>query len=277
MIVDNASDDYSPDGLDDIDLPLSFLKNTENRGFAAACNQGANGSNADYLLFLNPDTVLFEESLAKPLDFMECQENRDIGILGIQLIDEKENVSRSCARFPTPMLFFSKALGLDLMLPHIFKSHFMKEWDHMNSRLVNQVMGAFFLVRHPLFKRLGGFDELFFVYFEEVDLSLRAKKQGLSSYYFTEAQAYHKGGGSTEEVKALRLFYSLRSRILYFFKHFSLIKSTFVLFITLFVEPIVRIVFSAIKLSGKGIVETLMGYVLLWRDLPNYLKKIKKT
>ena len=117
VIVDNAATDSSIDHLDNIKLPLSLIRNAQNRGFAAVCNQGAKGSNADYLLFLNPDTRLFEDSLIKLLAFIEQPENQKIGIIGIQLVAETGRVSRTCARFPTPGMFFSKMLGFDRLFP----------------------------------------------------------------------------------------------------------------------------------------------------------------
>jgi len=273
VIVDNASTDSSLSELEKLDLPLHIIHNSINLGFAAACNQGVKNSSADYLLFLNPDIRLFHDSLSKPINFMASTDNKGIGILGIQLIDDKKKVSRSCARFPTPMLFLSRTLGFDILFPSIFKSHFMKDWDHKENKIVNHVIGAFFLVRHALFNELGGFDERFFVYLEDVDFSLRAKELGFDSYYLIEAQAYHKGGGTSEQIKAVRLFYSLRSKLLYSFKHFCLKASISLLLLTLFVEPIMRIFFSVIKLSGKGVLETLKGYALLWSNLPIFLKK----
>jgi len=86
--------------------------------------------------------------------------------------------------------------------------------------VVDQVIGAFFLVRRALFETLGGFDERFFMYFEEVDFSKRAQMRGAASVYLGAARAFHSGGYSSRQVKASRLFYSLRSRFLYGFKHF---------------------------------------------------------
>src|SRR6185503_16033407 len=111
---------------------------------------------------------------------------------------------RTCARFPTPGRFFAKMLGLDRILPGIFPSHFMTEWDHATNREVDQVMGAFFLVRRSAYEALAGFDERFFVYFEEVDFALRARARGWSTYYLTQARAYHEGGGSTKQIRPAR-------------------------------------------------------------------------
>lgn len=272
IVVDNASTDGSVDRLLNLDLPLTIIYNDNNRGFAAACNQGAFGSEADYLLFLNPDTQLSENSLAVPVSFLERLENQRIGIVGIQLVDEEGRISRTCARFPTSRQLFTKMLGLDRFFPRIFPSHFIVEWDHKESKVVDQVIGAFFLVRRSLFDILNGFDKRFFVYFEEVDFSLRAKQLDWSSYYLAEAQAYHKGGGTSEQIKAKRLFYSLRSRILYGYKHFSWTGAALLMLGTLLLEPISRIVLGIAHWSGSEIVETFKAYRMLWSSMPEWMK-----
>ncbi|NPV29977.1 MAG: glycosyltransferase family 2 protein [Firmicutes bacterium] len=276
VVVDNASTDGSAEGVEDFDLPLCLIHNIENRGFAAACNQGAKGSKADYLLFLNPDTCLFKDSLTKPLTFMEQKENRNIGILGIQLVDDNGQISHTCARFPTPGRFFSKMFGLDRLFPKLFPSHFMTEWDHREGRVVDQVIGAFFLVRRSIFEDLGGFDERFFVYFEDLDFALRARQAGWHNFYLADVQAYHKGGGTSEQVKATRLFYSLRSRILYGYKHFGWWSATGLMLGTLLLEPLTRIAWAVIRRSGRDIIETINGYFMLWRALPALLEATRK-
>jgi len=272
VVVDNASNDRSADSLQKQDLPLCLVRNATNRGFAAACNQAANGSQADYLLFLNPDTRLFPDSLTRPLSFMELPENQQIGIAGVQLVDDDGRVSRTCARLPTPGRFLTKMFGLDRALPDVFPSHFMTEWDHRGNRAVEQVIGAFFLVRRSLFDRLGGFDERFFVYFEEVDLSARARALGYGTFYLGDVQAYHRGGGVSEQVKDHRLFYSLRSRILYVYKHFGWWSATGVTVATLLVEPVARLSMALARGSIREFRATLKGYALLLRATPAILK-----
>lgn len=264
VVVDNASVDGSAEELDRLGLPITVIRNMSNRGFAPACNQGAYGSEADYLLFLNPDTRLFEKSLTKALAFMEQPDKKHIGIVGVQLVDECGRISRTCARFPTAGLLFSKTLGLDHLFPERFPSSRMTEWDHTASREVDQVMGAFFLVRRVLFDFLGGFDERFFVYYEEVDFSLRAWQAGWRSYYLAETQAYHKGGGTSERVKAARLFYSLRSRILYGYKHLGWWTATSLMLGTLMLEPLARLVLLAFRRDSRQLLETFKGYSMLW-------------
>jgi GT2 family glycosyltransferase len=263
IVVDNASSDDSISKIDGIiDFHLEIINNSENRGFAAACNQGTKNIYDDYLLFLNPDTILSEDSLLKSVAFLEKKNNENVGIVGIQLTDVKNKIQRTCARFPTSLRFINKIFGIDILLPN--KGVHMNDWDHNNDSIVDHVMGAFFLVRRKLFTKLNGFDELFFVYLEDVDFSYRASQEGYSSYYLTSTSAYHKGGGSSEKVKDVRLFYSLRSKILYGYKHFNFFSATLLAFLTLIIEPVTRIIFSLIKKSIPDVMETLKAYKLLW-------------
>lgn len=274
VVVDNASTDNSINGLENLALPLEIIRNNENIGFAAACNKGAKNSKVDYLLFLNPDTKLFNDSLTEPLIYMEKLENKRVGICGIQLVDEKGIVQYTCARFPTLVHFISKMLGLNQLFPKLFFSHYMTEWNHKENKIVDHVMGAYFLVRHSLFKELGGFDERFFVYLEDLDFSLRAYKAGWKSAFLSKSKVYHKGGGTSEKIKARRLFYSLRSRILYGYKHFRWLSATSLMLLTLFVEPWARLVWNIIRGLNEELVETFKAYFLLWKDIPKLLKRL---
>jgi GT2 family glycosyltransferase len=268
VIVDNASIDGSLDGLASIPLPIKIITNPENRGFAAACNQGALESDADYLLFLNPDTRLFQNSLAAPLAFMQSPENARVGIVGIQLLDAQNHVARSCARFPTLGMFIVQALGLS-RLPWLRRMNVhMSEWAHDKTRRVNHVIGAFYLVRRSLFDSLGGFDERFFVYLEDLDLSLRAHQAGWARVYFADAQAFHLGGGTSAKIIARRLFYSLRSRLLYGFKHFKLWQAWMLFAITLLLEPVSRTIFCLSRGELLGVWQTWNAYKMLYASIP---------
>lgn len=277
IVVDNASTDNSLELLDaqvsDLPFPLQIILNKENRGFAAACNQGALLAASKYLLFLNPDTWLFENSLSVPLVFMEQPENAKVGICGIQLIDETGLVSRTCVRFPSVCRYAAEALGLS-KLPQLRSwNHQMVEWPHGETREVDQLMGAFFFMRAELFRALKRFDERFFVYFEEVDFSYRAYLNGYLSVYLADAQAFHAGGGTSQQVKADRLFYSLRSRLLYGFKQFSYGRASILLAVTMLIEPASRLVSSILRGEVGDVLNTLTAYAMLWRDLPAILQR----
>jgi len=266
VVVDNASADGSTEKLGNLGIRLVVIRNETNRGFAAACNQGARGSAADYLLFLNPDTRVLEDSLEKPIAFMEHPSNSKVGIVGIQLVGDDGEIHRSCTRFPEPRHFLSQMLGLVRLFPRHFPSHFMATWDHRESRKVNHVIGAFYLIRRKVFKKLKGFDERFFVYLEDLDLSNRAFVAGWQAFYLADARAYHKGGGTSEQVKAVRLFYALRSRILYGYKHFRCWPATGLMLGTLFLEPLARIGLGISIRSPGTIKETAKAWYYLWRN-----------
>jgi N-acetylglucosaminyl-diphospho-decaprenol L-rhamnosyltransferase len=268
VIVDNGSTDGSLEGLDRAGAPLTILRNGENRGFAAACNQGAAVGSADYLLFLNPDTILGSDSLALPLAFLERPENASVGACGIQLVDETGTIARSCARLPRPRHFAAKMLGLDRLAPRRFPSHNMQEWDHAESRDVDHVIGAFYLIRRALFEQLGGFDERFFVYLEDLDLSARVHQAGFRIRYIADARAFHKGGGASEQVKARRLCYALQSRNAYGFKHFSRPAAVLLMAGTMLVEPFARLALALAQRSPATVKETLGGYGALWSAWP---------
>lgn len=274
IIIDNASTDnsaYCCETLEDLqNSPIrpQMIRSSKNLGFGTACNLGAQQGESEYLLFLNPDAALYANTLPKVLAYMQNPANAKVGICGVQLLDEAGQVSRSCARFPSAVGFVFHAIGIDRLVPRM--GHFMVEWDHANTRQVDQVIGAFFLVRRYLFNALHGFDERFFVYFEEVDFSCRAHQAGWRSVYLADAQAFHAGGGTSKQVKARRLFYSLRSRLLYAFKHFSWLGAFAVLLATLLLEPLSRSALALFRLSWSSLKETWVAYAMLWRWLPQW-------
>jgi GT2 family glycosyltransferase len=147
----------------------------------------------------------------------------------------------------------------------------MMDWDHKETRVVDHVIGAFFLIRRGVFWSVGGFDERFFLYLEDLDLSLRLRQAGYSAVFLAEARAFHEGGGTSSTVKATRLYYSLHSRLQYAFKHFTALGALIVLLSTLLVEPCTRIVLALARASWADAVNTIRGYLMLARELPRTL------
>lgn len=271
VIVDNGSVDGSADCLDGFGFGLKVKKNRENLGFARACNQGARECTASYMLFLNPDTELFLNSLTVPLSFLSSTENSDTGICGIQLIDENGQVAPSCARFPSLSRFIVPAIGLNKLPGLKGAGVHMDDWDHLANRSIDHVIGAFFFMRRRVFESLKGFDERFFLYLEDLDFSLRARRAGWKSFYIADAQAFHKGGGTSQRVKAKRLFYSLRSRLLYGFKHFPRWQAWILFGVMAMGEPLCRSIYSLFRGGTADVRNTLAGYGMLYRDLPNII------
>lgn len=275
-VVDNASRDGSADGLEGAfpNAPIRVLRNLVNRGFAAACNQGAAGAGAECLLFLNPDTRLSADSLAPALAFLADPANARVGALDVRLLDDDGATQRCCARTPTPLRLLAQSVGLDHVFPSLFPPHFMVEWDHADTRPVDQAMGAFLLIRRDLFEALGGFDERFFVYFDDVDLCLRVRQAGWSVVHFAGASAYHRGGGTTDRVRDIRLFYGLRSRLLFVAKHYGPVSVAAVIVATLMLEPLARLTQALLRRRPQDAVEVWRGVRLLWVDLPNWLPRL---
>ena len=274
IIVDNASTDDSlarVENLSDLPFDLEIIRNTVNNGFGAACNQGAEKCHAEFILLLNPDARLYEDSL--PTAYRYLQEHPDVGVCSIQLVEEGNVIQRTCARFPTPKMLLVHSTGLN-RLPFIdAKSYHMHDWDHQDTREVDHVIGAFYLIRRSLFEQLQGFDEeRFFVYLEDLDLSYRVKQAGYKIMYLTEAQAFHEGGGTSSQVKATRLFYSLRSRMIYAFKHFSKSAAWGVFLSTMFWEPVVRVIVALLKGSTADAKNTVEGYKMLWSHSSDIIK-----
>jgi N-acetylglucosaminyl-diphospho-decaprenol L-rhamnosyltransferase len=267
VVIDNASSDGSADHLQVGSVPLSTTRNTINRGFAAACNQGARDSRASYLLFLNPDIVLTSESLSAAVRFMESGRNSKVAVCGVQLVNGRGEIAPSCSRFPEPQHFYVKMFGLNHLFPGRFPESLMRDWNHRETRPVDVVMGAFLLVRQRVFKTLGGFDEDFFVYYEEVDFLYKVHNAGWQSYYVTTTQAYHKGGGCSNQAKAARIFYSLRSRIIYCRKRFDWASAAGVVLATLLIEPFSRMVYAAWRDGFREIGDTLKAYAMLLKWL----------
>ncbi len=272
VVVDNGSTDGSAEFGAPSGLP-ELIATGENLGFARASNLGARGAAVPYLLFLNPDAALGEGTLQRALAFMEGPEAADVAVCGARLVDENGQTQRHCARFPTARTFLGSATGLGALFPRLFPPLLMEDFDHLESRRVDHVIGAFYLVRRELFESLSGFDERFFVYLEDLDLSLRVREAGRRVHYLAEAFAFHKGGGTSEQVKARRLFYSLRSRILYAFKHFRRRHARTVALATLLIEPLPRLIRALVRLSPREAGDTLRAFFWLWRDFPSLLRR----
>ena len=261
IIVDNNSIDSS---IREVPLhsKIRIIQNRENLGFAKACNQGFACCFAPYVLLLNPDTQLKTNTLLQCLQFMESKPGIDI--LGCQLLNDTGAVTVSCARFPTAGRLFMDATGISRIAPGYFKpAILMTDWNHGESRYVDQVMGAFMFMRSDVFEKIGYFDERYFVYYEELDYSLKLAKAGGKIYYNADIQAIHSGMGTTEAVKAFRLYLNLQSRLKYAKKNFTQPAYLLVFATTYSVEFISRFVFLILKRKTSEIKDLTKAYRLL--------------
>ena len=275
FLIHNGSSDNSLQAAEGSDLPIEILRNSENIGFGAACNQAFARSQADFILLLNPDTQVAADSLTQALACMQRQEHQRTGILGIQLQDGSGQVNRSCARFPAGRHLFAQMTGLDQLLPGRFPGILRREWDHLDSQAVDHVMGSFYLLRREVLDQVQGFDPRFFMYLEDLDFSLRVSQAGWGSYYLAEAQAYHHFGGASQQIKAIRLFYYLSSRIRYANKHLGSLVGRLHLLGTLCLEPWPRAIQALLRRTPgrlQRLAELFKAYRMLWKALPNLIE-----
>ena len=274
IIVDNCSTDCSIKSLNGI-TDIQILQPQENMGFGGGCNLGDAQGDAFFILFLNPDIQFPPDSLKKLVDFLNSPKLLpEVGIIGVQLQNPDGSIQKNIARFPRFKELFPRMIGLDRICPRIFKPHFVNELDYTKNQLVDQVPGAFFLVRRSCFEQLGGFDKRFFMYYEDVDFSYRAHQAGWNTQYLADVKVFHGGGGTTESIKDKRLFYSLRSRVLFVGKHIGRWQALVVIFATLTIEFLARCVRAVLLLSLGELTATLKGFGFFMRSLPETLKKL---
>jgi GT2 family glycosyltransferase len=264
LVLDNASADNSLEMLPESEK-IGVIRINENLGFGAACNIGFKNSDSEYILLLNPDTLVEPDVLSDSLTFMQNQP--DISVMGIQLHDRNDKVAHSCSRLPVARRYLWEILGLSKFFPRVFiPPTIMRDWNHLTSRYVDHVIGAYMLIRRSMLEEIDYFDERFFMYLEDLDLSNRAQQHGFKIFYNAEINALHEGGGISGQVKSKRLFYSLQSRLKYCSKYFSRTDFIFVLFLTLFIEPFTRIIPLLCTLRFKDAGNTFRAYSYLYRN-----------
>jgi GT2 family glycosyltransferase len=202
IVVDNASTDGSAEAIAAEFPGIRLMAETANHGFAGANNRAAAQARGDYLLLLNPDTVVLDGAVDRLLAF--ARSRPEAGIWGGRTLygDGRLNPA-SCWRRMTPWNLFCRASGLTGLLPRsaLFNPEAYGGWDRGSERAVDIVTGCFLLIRRELWQRLGGFDPAFFMYGEEADLCLRARALGAAPRVTPEATIVHHGGAS-ERVRA---------------------------------------------------------------------------
>lgn len=264
-VVDNGSVDGSVDRAEQRHPHVTFTRTGANLGFGKACNLGARAGSSEFILFLNPDAELRGDALSQAVAALRSPAHASTGICGVQLVDDAGHIARSCCRLPNAAQMAAHASGLTRLFPRL--GYGMAEWAHGDSRPVGHVIGAFYLVRRSVFDALDGFDERFFLYLEDLDFSCRASEAGWTTWYLADAQAFHAGGGTSRQIKALRLFYALRSRLQYAHKHFGAPGLAAVAASTLVVEPVARTGQALARGAWAAVGETWSAYALLWRWL----------
>jgi GT2 family glycosyltransferase len=224
VVVDNSPDQATADHILAFiarrpDAPIRLLPQAVNLGFAAGCNLGAREARGRFLMFLNPDAELLGDVVGILAAFLDGHPRAEV--VGPQIRDAGGHLTPTCRRLPTCWRIFLDATGLD----RVVCGYRMLRFDHTARRLVDQVMGACFFLRTEDFQRRGGFDERFFIYYEEVDYCRRVLDDGGEVWFEPAAAIGHVGGASCEHAGQVAHMTALlrESRELYFDKHFGLL------------------------------------------------------
>ena len=221
FVVDNHSSDGSIDYLRPAFPRVKFIVNGDNRGFARANNQALREAGGQNILFLNPDTILPEDFFRVCLAFIKTQPGT--GALGVRMIDGSGRFLKESRRgFPSPWVAFCKLTGLTDLFPHsrflakYYLGHLPADRNHPAPIL----SGACMWVRREALDTAGSFDEQFFMYAEDIDLSHRIEQAGYSNYYIADTTILHfKGESTRKDARYVKLFYKAMSQFRR--KHFS--------------------------------------------------------
>lgn len=222
IIVDNNSIDGSLQMINDKYPHFKLIANKFNGGFSKANNQAIKESKGEYVLLLNPDTIVEEDTFEKVVNFMD--QNPDSGGLGVRMIDGKGRFLPESKRgLPTPMVAFYKIFGLSSLFPKS-KRFGQYHLGHLSEFEINEIdilSGAFMLMRKSTLDKVGLLDESFFMYGEDIDLSYRITLGGYKNYYFPETTIIHYKGESTKKSSVNYVFVFYRAMIIFAKKHFG--------------------------------------------------------
>ena len=222
FVVDNDSVDGSVKMVRDKFPEVHLIENKENKGFSSANNQAIRRSKGDYVLLLNPDTIVEDDTLRKVVDFMD--QHPDAGGLGVKMLDGKGKFLPESKRgLPYPSVAFFKVFGLSTLFPksRFFSTYHLGYLDKDKTHVVDVLSGAFMLLRKKVLDKIGLLDEAFFMYGEDIDLSYRITKAGYKNYYYPETRIIHYKGESTKKGSLNYIFVFYNAMIVFARKHFS--------------------------------------------------------
>jgi GT2 family glycosyltransferase len=229
ILVDNASSDGTVEAVRRGFPETAVIANADNRGFAAANNQALTVAEGEYLLLLNPDTLVHRHSLDLLIRYMES--HPDVGACGPRLLNSDGTTQLSVRHFPSirAALYRHSSLRYLGLFRGEYRRSLMKDFGHDERTDVDVVKGAALLVRRSVIDQIGLLDEAFFMYYEEADLCLRIRKAGWRIVFLADAVVTHTGGRSSDKAGMDRRIMRLRSLVMFVSKHRG--RPTTVLFV----------------------------------------------
>lgn len=268
IIVDNASVDNSVEMLLDFNNKhsISIIENKKNVGFSAGNNIGFKNSNARHILLLNPDTVVSKNTIEESLDFIYSNEN--VGALGVKMIDGKGHFLEESKRgFPSLSASIFKLTGIYKLFrsSSYFNAYYMGHLSRDLSSKVEVLCGAFMLMPSKIYREVGGLDERYFMYGEDIDLSYQIKKAGYDIWYFPESSIIHYKGESTKKasIKYYKTFYN--AMLLFVQKNFSIDGNLLSFFFQIVISVFGLIAF--LKSRMRSVIHVFLDMILSFTSL----------
>lgn len=268
IVVDNNSKDGSQQMLREKFPEVLLIDNQDNPGFSKANNQGIDIAKGKYVLLLNPDTIVQEDTFRRCFDFMEA--HPDGGALGVKMLDgEGKFLPESKRALPTPMVSFYKIFGLAAIFPksRTFGKYHLTYLSKEENHEIEILSGAFMFMRKQTLDEIGGLDETFFMYGEDIDLSFRVLLGGYKNYYLSDTSIIHYKGESTKKgsLNYVRVFY--QAMIIFAKKHFGGNKQRFFIFfirLAVYLRALLAIISRMVKRFGFPVLEMLMSYGIIY-------------
>jgi O-antigen biosynthesis protein len=281
FVVDNNSVDGSVEMVKQKFPGVKIIQNHKNTGFSYANNQAIRQSKGKYVLLLNPDTVVEEDTFEKTVAFMET--HPEAGGLGVKMLDGKGNFLPESKRgLPTPSVAFFKMFGFSKLFPKskIFGRYHLGYLDKDKVHQVDVLSGAFMLLRKETLEKTGLLDEDFFMYGEDIDLSYRITKVGYKNYYYPETRIIHYKGESTKKSSINYVFVFYRAMVIFAKKHFSEKNAStfsFLINLAIYIRAGASLLIRFIKKSILQVLDAGMILAGLWLIKSYYEHNIKFT
>lgn len=264
LVVDNASSDGSVEMVRQKFPWVTLIANAGNGGFSKANNQGINASTGEYVLLLNPDTVVAEDTFTKCIRFMD--EHKEAGALGVHMVDGRGNFLPESKRgLPTPSVAFYKTFGFSALFPKskIFGQYHLGYLPEHETNEADILSGAYMFMRKSALDKTGLLDETFFMYGEDIDLSYRIVKAGYKNYYFADTTIIHYKGESTKKgsLNYVKVFYN--AMLIFARKHFSSNQSGWfsaMIKLAIFFRGFLTVLANVFSSSYLFIIDTLLSF-----------------
>ncbi len=258
IVVDNLSGDDSIAFSRERHAQVIYIENQENVGFARANNQAIMQARGEYTLILNPDTIITPRCLQEGIEWMKAHPK--CGAIGARMMDGNGVfLPESKRAFPTPWVSFCKIFGLSKLFPRspLFAKYHLRYLSDLEPQCIDILSGAYMLCRTSVLQQLGGFDEDFFMYGEDIDLSYRIVKAGYENWFLPTPMVHYKGESTHKDsMRYVRIFYD--AMLIFYRKHFPRFNVIF--------YPIVK--FGVIVRAGLAMAKRLVKRLIPKGGMP---------